>query len=35
MTSSVEEAITEAGGDPKTFTEAAHVTETKLLDVDV
>ncbi|KRO19264.1 hypothetical protein IV58_GL001514 [Lactobacillus delbrueckii subsp. jakobsenii ZN7a-9 = DSM 26046] len=35
MTSSVEEAITEAGGDPKTFTEAAHVTETKLPDADV
>ncbi|MCD5576694.1 hypothetical protein G8B25_06700 [Lactobacillus delbrueckii] len=35
VTSSVEEAITEAGGDPKTFTEAAHVTETKLPDADV
>lgn len=35
VTSSVEEAITEAGGDPKTFTEAAHVTETKIPDADV
>ncbi|AXI14883.1 Fumarate reductase flavoprotein subunit [Lactobacillus delbrueckii subsp. bulgaricus] len=27
VTSSVEEAITEAGGDPKTFIEAAHVAK--------